>query len=132
VVVGKAIGLEIKSTAPHTHIGILLDGPGDAFRVQVQGQLYVCSFDRVDLFAFHDRMPSATIRTGRDEPYIKLLIDALDQFNAQMFEMLDRAKALGVFQSYEAAVTPTDVEHAADLDRAFREDFGLSPIGDEP
>lgn len=132
VIKGAAIGLEIKCTAPHTHIGYLLGGVGEGYRPQVQGQIYVCEFDRVDLFAYHDRMPAATIRTGRDEAFIALLKSALDQFNAQLFEMMERAKSLGVFQSYEAAVTPTDVEHAAELNRAFREDFGLSPIEDAP
>lgn len=132
IIKNKSAGLEIKSPAPHTHIGYLLDGPGESYKPQVMTQMLVCDFGFVDLYSYSERMPAARIRTPRDEPYIALLKSALDQFNAQLFEMLERAKSLGVFQSYESAVTPTDIEHAAELNRAFREDFGLSPIEDAP
>jgi hypothetical protein len=127
---GQNAGLEIKSPAPHTHIGYLLDGPGEAYRPQVMTQMYVAEFDSVTFYSYSDRMPAATIRTNRDEIYIAKLKDALDQFNAQLFEMLDRAKSLGVFQAFDSALTPTDVERSEELNRQFREDFGLSSFGE--
>jgi hypothetical protein len=127
---GKPVGLEIKCPSPHVHVGYLLGGIGDDYRVQVQGQIFIAELDEAHLFSYHDRMPAATVRTPRDEEFIKKLASALDQFNADMFAMLERARSLGVFQSFEEAVTPTDVERAADLDRQFREDFGLPAPGE--
>lgn len=100
---GRSAGLEIKVPAPHTHLQYLLDGPGDAYRVQVQGQLYVCEFDYVDFYSYCDRMPPRTIRTGRDDAYISLLSSALKAFTEQMADMEERARALGLFQAYAEA-----------------------------
>ncbi len=112
---GKTIGLEIKCPAPHTHLGYLLDGPGETYRPQVQGQLYVAELERADFYSYHPRMPAYTLATPRDEPYIKLLAAALNAFNEQLFVMLERARRLGVFQAYERIVTPVEREEADDL-----------------
>jgi hypothetical protein len=130
IVKGQPVAVEIKSPAPHTHVGYLLGASTDGYKCQSQGQLMVTEMDRVDLFSYHPMMPAATIRTHRDEVYISKLKDALDQFNAQLFEMLERAKSLGVFQAFDSALTPTDVERSEELNRQFREDFGLSSFGE--
>jgi len=113
---GKSAGLEIKVPAPHTHLQYLLEGPGADYRVQVQGQNYVCEFDYVDFLSYSDRMPHCTIRTGRDEPFIKLLSSALNAFNEMMAGMEQRARALGLFQAYAEA----EADAAAELDAVFR------------
>lgn len=125
LVIGAAVGLEIKCPAPHTHIGYLLAGHDDKYRPQVQGQILVCEFDHADFYSFHPRMPPCRLRTDRDEPYIALMKDALTQFNADLFDMLARARSLGVFQAFEAAATPEELEHAEalrdELDPSLRE-----------
>lgn len=131
LVKGKAAALEIKCPAPHTHIGYLLDGPGADYRPQVQGQIYVGELEYDDFYSYHPRMPACTVRTVRDEPYIQLLVDALDQFNERLFAMLERAKTLGVFQAYMDALTPTDVEHADEVNDELRDAFGLPPLREE-
>lgn len=115
VIVGQPAGVEIKSPAPWTQLGYLLDGPGNAYRPQIQGQLFVCEFEWADLYGFHVRMPAARIRTVRDEPYIAKLRAALALFTEQLAEMTDRAQKLGVFQAYDAAVSVTDIDRAAQL-----------------
>lgn len=122
---GKPAALEIKCPAPHTHIGYLLEGPGDDYRPQVQGQLLVGEFEHADFYSYHPRMPACTLRTFREEPYLRLLVDALDQFKKTMFDMLERAKSMGVFQAYEEAATPTDAERAAQLRQEFSADVAL-------
>lgn len=122
---GRAAALEIKCPAPHTHIGYLLDGHDEKYRPQVQGQIFVAELDEADFYSFHPRMPPRTIRTPRDEPFIKLLREALDQFNERLFAMLERAQSLGVFQAYDAALTPQDVERADGMKRSLVEEFGL-------
>lgn len=126
IVKGAAAGVEIKVPSPAVHIGYMLDGPGDDYRPQVQGQNWVCEFDYVDFYSYSDVMPARVIRTGRDEPYIALLRDALEQFNIQLLDMVKRARELGAFQAYEEAKTPVEVERAHQL----REDIwdnGLAP-----
>lgn len=122
---GQAVGIEVKCPAPHTHVGYLLDGPGDSYRPQVQGQLFVAELERVDLYSYHPRMPACTIRTVRDEAFIRLLAAALDAFNEQLLEMLERAKSLGIFQAYEEATTPTDFERAGQVTAALRDEHLL-------
>ena len=119
VIKGKAAGVEIKCPSDAVHIGYLLDGPGDDYRPQVQGQLYVCEFDYVDFYPYHERMPARVIRTGRDELYIALLRHAIEEFNVRLLALLDRARELGVFQAYEQASTPLEVEHARELKAEF-------------
>ncbi len=131
LVKGKAVGVEIKCPAPHTHLGYLLDGHPVEYRPQVQGQLFVAELDRVDFYSYHPRMPPCAISTPRDEPYIKLLIEALNEFNERLFSMLERAKTLGAFQAYEEAATPTEVARAAQLGTALSEEildaYGIPP-----
>ena len=68
LIIGARGALEIKCQAPHNHMGMLIDGPGDDYRQQVQGQLAIAELEWVDLYAFHPSLPPVTIRTYRDEP----------------------------------------------------------------
>jgi YqaJ-like viral recombinase domain len=115
LVVGQPVGVEIKCCAPWTHLGFLLDGPGDDYKPQVQGQLWVAEIERVDLYHYHDRMPPCLTSTVRDEAYIKLLSDAVLQFADMLDEMEARARALGVFQARADVITPFEREHAETL-----------------
>jgi hypothetical protein len=108
-------GLEIKCPAPWTHIGYLLDGHDDAYRPQVQGQLWVCEFERVDFYSYHPRMPPALIQTARDEEYITMMQNAMDEFSDKLAAMLHRAQKLGVFQAFQHVATPVEQEYAAPL-----------------
>lgn len=114
---GKCAGLEVKCPASHTHVGYLLDGHNEKYRPQVQGQLFVCELEYADFYSYHERMPPATIRTPRDEPYIARLRSALDQFNERLHDMLERARARGIFQAYENVQSPADIELAVNLER---------------
>lgn len=101
-------GLEVKCPAPHTHLGYLVDGPGDAYKPQVQGQMYVAELDFVDFYSFHPSMPPVLRRTYRDEPYIARLAAALRQFNDMKFEVLDLCRQVGFFAPQERIATPID------------------------
>ena len=127
LVKAQAIGIEIKCPAPHTHLGYLLAGTAPEYRPQVQGQLYVAELERVDLYSYHPRMPACTITTPRDEPYIKLLAEALTQFNERLFTLLEKARSMGVFQAYAEASTPLDVERADEIKGEYFGDIKLEP-----
>lgn len=126
---GKAIGLEIKCPAPHTHMRYLMEGPGDDYKPQVMGQLYVAELDRADFYSYHPRMPAKLVETGRDEEYIKKLAAALAQFNEQLFDMTERARSLGVFQAHERMLTPIEQQEADELGTAYREEMLYPPEG---
>ena len=95
--VGDVGLLEIKCPAPHTHIGYMLDGFGADYKPQVQGQLHVAEREWTDFLSYSDEMPRVILRTVRDEPYIQLLRDALDEFNDMREEMFVKALAEGAF-----------------------------------
>lgn len=99
LIVGQRGGLEIKCTAPATHMGFLIDGPGDDYKQQVQGQLAIAELEYVDLYAFHPSLPPAQIRTHRDESYIAKMRAALTEFLDMRDAMLLKAKASGCFDA---------------------------------
>jgi hypothetical protein len=93
-------GVEVKCPAAHTHIGYIADGIDVKYRPQVQGQLLVAELDFVDLYSYHPMCPPVRIRTGRDEPFLKAMASALEQFNEGLEAMLERVKAAGTFQAF--------------------------------
>lgn len=80
--------LEIKVPAPHTHIGYLLRAGSayDAYKVQVQGQLWIAEREWADVLSFHPEMPPALIRIERDEEYIQKLSAAVTAFSEALEE----------------------------------------------
>jgi hypothetical protein len=73
--------LEIKCPTPPTHVRYLLyEEHAKEYKPQLQGQLYVCEADWVDICAWRPDMPTAIVRVARDEMYIKLLADELRKF----------------------------------------------------
>lgn len=109
-------GLEIKCPmAPQVHIGYLLDGPGDKYKTQVQGQNYIGEFEFVDFFAHHVDFRPVEIRTYRDEPFIKLLEEGLTEFLAMKNEMLERIRKEGFFVEREKITTAVEREYGEQL-----------------
>lgn len=97
MVVGKNQSIEIKSPAPWTQIEYLLDGLGDDYKPQVQGQMLVGDFECVHFFAYHPRMPFKYVPTEPDLPYMKTLMQALDDFLGELEAKTKQAKELGIF-----------------------------------
>lgn len=97
LIVGAQGGLEIKCGSPATHIGYLLDGPGDDHKPQIQGQLAIAELAWSDLYGYHPELPAVLLRTHRDEPYIAKMQAALREFLDMLDDMLARARASGFF-----------------------------------
>lgn len=89
--------LEIKSVAPQTHIGNMVNGFDEDYICQVQGQLYVSEREWCDWISYNPEFPLVCIRTYRNEEYIKLLADSLKAFNEMKDEMLEKIKVKGFF-----------------------------------
>jgi hypothetical protein len=105
---GKPEAVEIKCPAPWTQVGYLLDGPGNDYRPQVQGQLLVGEFDRVHFYSWHPRMPAFHLATQPDGPYIRELRSALDAFCDLLDKQTERARALGAYVTTEWPTLPLE------------------------
>jgi hypothetical protein len=93
----------------------LLLGHEDAYRAQVQGQLWVAEADKAIFYAYNPRMPAYRFESGRDEAFLKKLADAMEQFSDELEEMTERARRLGAFQAFPRLVTPAEAEQGYGL-----------------
>lgn len=89
--------LEIKTKLPHLLIDCLLR---DAFppehKPQCQGQLWVAEREWVDLAIYWPGLPLLVKRATRDETYIKEMAQAVEKFNAELHETVERVRRYGV------------------------------------
>lgn len=88
--------LEIKVPKEHTHVGYLLTHAVDqAYKPQVQGQLWLTERIWLDILSYHPEMPPALIRVERDEDFIDKLADAVEEFSAKLEEKTAELVARG-------------------------------------
>jgi len=106
LVVNKNQIVEIKCPAPWTHVGYLLDGPGEQYKPQVQGQMLVCNVEAVHFFSYHPNMPALHIVTERDESYCKILERRLNEFCDLLDAETERARKMGRFTPYSDLTFP--------------------------
>jgi hypothetical protein len=89
--------LEIKTAKPDVLIEII-DRPGGTLppehKAQVQGQLWVCEREHLDFVAYWPKMPKCIRRVYRDEAYIAGLASAVSDFNAELYELVQRLDKL--------------------------------------
>jgi len=82
-------GLEIKCPLFETQEQYLEDYVfPKKYKPQVQGQLLVCELEWVDFFAFHPETLSLQVRVERDEEYIQLLRDAIEEIDELIISKL--------------------------------------------
>lgn len=88
--------LEIKTAQPNVLIDKLLRGDFPPEHVaQCQGALWVAEREWIDLCVFWPRLPRFVKRAYRDEAYIRELSAAVDTFNAELAETVDRIRSYG-------------------------------------
>jgi len=76
--------VEIKCPAPWTHIGYMIDGPGEKYKPQVQGQILIGGFSRCHFWSYHPRFAPVHVVTEPDEAYLRKMSNALDLFCDQL------------------------------------------------
>jgi hypothetical protein len=103
LIIGARGGVEIKCPLDESHMGLLIDGPGDDYKPQCQGNLAICELEFWDLYAYHPELPPVQIRTYRDEPYIAKMNSALVEFLELRDAMLVKARASGFFEAMKQA-----------------------------
>jgi len=120
--------LEMKCPALETHVGYLLD-PGSLlaeYRLQVQGQLWVCT-DRewCDVMSYYPGFPAVIVRAMRDGK----VQDALSQHIPAFVETMLRCREK-LTQTYgELRRERVQVEQRVEASRAAFDEFMSSPIG---
>lgn len=88
--------LEIKTQLPHLLIDTLLKGEfPPEHKAQCQGALWVAERDWIDIAIYWPRLPLFMKRAHRDEAYIAQIAKAVDQFNAELAETIERIRAYG-------------------------------------
>lgn len=89
--IGKDGMLEIKTKLPHLMLNILEadDFPAE-HKAQCQGQLWIAEREWVDLICYWPKMPPFIKRAYRDDAYIKTISDAVNQFNNELNELVEK------------------------------------------
>jgi hypothetical protein len=114
-VVGKNEAVEIKCPLEHTQMGYLLDGLGEDYTPQVQGQMLVGGFDAVHFWAWHPEMPAYYQRTPRNPAYIAKLVVALNDFCTELDALTARALSLGDYYVAPQLETPLEAAYQENL-----------------
>lgn len=88
--------LEIKTKKPAVLIDALLaDKFLEEHKAQCQGALWVAEREWIDLCCYWPGLPPVIHRATRDEAYIAELSRAVDEFNADLAEVIARVRAYG-------------------------------------
>ena len=93
---GKQGMVEIKTTLPHLLIDIHLrkDFPPE-HKPQCQGNLWVAQREWIDIAIYWPKMPLYVERIYRDDKYIGALEQAVDEFNAELADVVQRMRRVG-------------------------------------
>lgn len=96
--------LEIKTKLPDLLIECLeRDDFPPEHRAQCQGALWVAEREWIDITVYWPGMPVFIKRAYRDEPYIKTMAGAVDQFNDELSALVERVRAYQPSTQKEAA-----------------------------
>ena len=88
------VGVEIKCPAPWTIIDYLLNGLGDKYKAQLQGQMLIGGFDLIHFYAWYPGLPAFHIITERDQAYILTLRAELGKFCEDVEQAVGRIRTL--------------------------------------
>lgn len=91
--------LEIKTAEAHILIEKLEkpDHLPPEHKAQTQGNLLVAGRDWIDLVVYcRPSLPMFKLRTWRDEGYIQAMVTEIDRFNAELADLVERIRRIGV------------------------------------
>jgi hypothetical protein len=95
-ILGKRGVLEVKTKLPHLMIDCLLkDEFPPEHKAQCQGALWICEREWVDIAVYWPKLPLFVKRAYRDEAFIRDLSQAVDDFNSELAEMVERVRRYG-------------------------------------
>lgn len=138
-IVGTKRAIETKVPKPEEHVRYLLTGSiADKYKVQLQGQMYVCELESVDIVSHHPEMPQAVVRVNRDEEFIKKMATALDAFVDTLANMKAKLDVEGLIkklpekaaQEFEEFLSNDDVEDILSAQRTACEMAEQQAVGE--
>lgn len=89
--------LEVKTKLAHLTIECLLKDEFPAeHKAQCQGALWVSEREWIDIAVYWPKLPLFVKRAHRDDLYIRQIADAVDQFNAELAETVERIRQFGM------------------------------------
>lgn len=89
-------GLEIKGASAHVQVERLLAAKLPAeHKAQVQGNLWVAEREWWDFASYCPGLPLFVVREHRDDDYIRKIEAAVDQFNEELAQIVERIRAMG-------------------------------------
>lgn len=102
--IGKFGILEIKTALPDILIEkIEADEFPAEHRFQCQGNLWIAQREFIDIKIYWPKMPNFVKRAYRDDAVIRQIAEAVDAFNAELHEMVERLRRYGSEPKAEAA-----------------------------
>lgn len=91
--IGDNSGLELKCPKMSTHIAYLeAKRLPSTYKPQVMGQLWVCDRNHWNFASYHPAIKLFLLSVDRDDKYISLLSEAVEEFNAEVNAVVGRLK----------------------------------------
>jgi len=118
--------LEMKCPALETHVGYMLDPQSlaDEYRLQVQGQLWVCQREWADVMSYYPGFPAVIIRVKREDRVHVALSQHIPAFVETMLRCREK-----LTQMYgELRRERITAEQRAEASRAAFDEFMGSPV----
>lgn len=92
-IIGSDSGLEIKCPKISTHIDyVIAKKIPSAYVQQVQGSMWVCGRETWNFFSYHPAIKPFHILVERDEKYISILREAVEEFAAEVEALVERLR----------------------------------------
>lgn len=103
--IGDHALLEIKCPGSVAiHMGHLVDGTVlKAHRVQAQGQLWIAEREKAYVVSYYPGLPNAIGETDRDEAFIALLKEAVEEFVTEMEKIKSNLAERGIIPAVAVA-----------------------------
>lgn len=95
--IGDVGGLEIKTALAHIQIDRLIKNelPSE-HKAQVHGNMWVTERAWWDFVSYSPGLPPLILRVPRDEAYIAKLADAVDAFNSELADVVEKVRMYGL------------------------------------
>jgi hypothetical protein len=122
--VGMTRALEVKCPSPQVHLRYWIDGMGEEYVPQVQGQMLVGGFESVDRYSYYPSWPPLLCRTERDENYVRRLEGALREFCDMVDHWFGKLLEAGFVEAAEEARTQLDALSGEELRRELSDYLG--------
>lgn len=103
--------VEVKCPAPWTQLQYLIEGVGEDYIAQVQGQLLVGEFDAVHFYSWHPQMPPYHRVFFPDPAFQSALRAALSAFCLQLDRVTAQARDMGVYAFTRLVETPGEIAY---------------------